>query len=216
MKKIIFNLFLISTFFLGSCESEISPSIESNFQKDIPSHFGLAREFPDYFSKIDPDSFQKILVKIDKDFYLDDFEVVIYTAKENNEIVGYLLESNLFNVYTEISSETVFNSIDLETGNFVEFENKRKGNDFVLYDITNDVLIAMENTNHSSNRSGGCQGALIICTAGCTLGTIGIGASDGPLPIMDIVAAAFYISCNAGCVNTYNDCMAANPETGME
>lgn len=47
----------------------------------------------------------------------------------------------------------------------------------------------------------------MLCAAGCTLGTIGIAASDGPLPLMDAVAAAFYITCNGGCAVDHDNCM---------
>jgi len=40
------------------------------------------------------------------------------------------------------------------------------------------------------------------------LGTIGIVATGGPLPLMDVVAVAFYVSCNASCVVDYENCMA--------
>jgi len=54
----------------------------------------------------------------------------------------------------------------------------------------------------------GCGLSMSLCTAGCVLGTIGIAAADGPLPMMDVVAAAFYVTCNAGCVVDYENCMA--------
>lgn len=217
------NLFLFCTilFTLCGCETENFPDHENNATeinaKNIVGNFELIKEFPNYYQKIDSSSCQRILIKPNKDYNLDDFEVFIYTAKDNDRIVGYFIDSDLFAVYAEIISETRFNITDLRNDNYVEFKNERRGKDFALYDITNDILISqkyMDNPDHQ--RGSSCQGSLNLCTAGCALSTIAIGLSDGPLPIADIVAASWFITCNLGCANTYNDCMAANPSTGVE
>lgn len=52
-----------------------------------------------------------------------------------------------------------------------------------------------------------CSGTLMLCSATCVLATGAIAVSDGPLPFMDILAAATYIICNAHCASSYDDCM---------
>src|SRR5690606_8709629 len=37
------------------------------------------------------------------------------------------------------------------------------------------------------------------CGAACAVGTIAIAASDGPVPVMDVLAAAYAVTCLASC-----------------
>lgn len=51
-----------------------------------------------------------------------------------------------------------------------------------------------------------CDVAFIANVAGCVIGTLGIVASDGPLPFADVLASSFYVACNTGAAASYTSC----------
>ncbi len=50
---------------------------------------------------------------------------------------------------------------------------------------------------------------LFIAVTGCTIGTIGIAASDGPLRYADAFAAAFFVTCEHTAYVAQQACHAA-------
>jgi len=47
-------------------------------------------------------------------------------------------------------------------------------------------------------------GAAFWCKVSCTVGAMAIAASDGPSPLMDILAIAYQVSCLAACIEADN------------
>jgi len=199
LKKKKLNQFLtllLSSVFMLSCSENDNKNIES-----IDLNSGMnKRTINDLRDKINFYYGYEIDFGVEK--YLSNESINTIELIKDGVVVGYLLENNnnygIGNIsisnkilYFDILKEVEF-PFDLVYNDDFDTVLPSFNDDFFDYEI------------YSDNR---CQGNLMLCATGCTLGALGIAASDGPLPFMDVVAASFYISCNAGCALSYDLCV---------
>jgi|GEM_PF-2413869 len=132
-----------------------------------------------------------------------DFTLTEIVIKE--EVVGYTIEDGISLQLGDIrfiESNKKLNLLDVSTSKMYIF-------DMVYSDEYGfSVPIFNDDYDYYYETEWGCGLSMSLCTTGCALGTIDIAASDGPLPLMDVVAAAFYIACNADCAVDYENCKA--------
>ena len=203
MKKIVV---LLLTVLLFSCslQESLNPIIEP-----IPELAMLQERFPNHFENVDLESYRKTLAPLVGEGGQQYSEILAdsYEIKNNDHVYGYFYNSSSFTTLVLFNQEwnelSVFN---LKNDSSLDFERIVAGTGVIqLFDKTNNVLL--ENSiNPIIFASGGCGYRLMLCAAGCTLASIAIAASDGPLPFMDALAVSFYIVCNGECAIDSANC----------
>lgn len=133
----------------------------------------------------------------------------IYT---NNILSGYLLQDGSKNT---IGFSNITNSKILKYHDFIIAED-------YSFDITysseyncnipnfknNNLLSDTNSTSKILNPcTNDCQGALITCAAVTVIAAVAIAASDGPLPMMDVLEASTYVAGMANCGYSNKSCL---------
>ncbi len=129
--------------------------------------------------------------------YIQNDEGII---ESSNELKGL----NYFTIPTMIDNNVVGRLLyyNGET-QYIDFSNYK--NEVIIHIITKDkikssVTIPMVyNSKNDVYEISGYQNRGWLCGVGCTLATMAIIASDGPAPLMDIIAVAYYAVCMADC-----------------
>lgn len=126
----------------------------------------------------------------------------IQEVLQNNEIIGYLTEQDgfmAFSILEKSNEEKIILMSDLSSDSQFSFK-------FVYDEMYGHEIIQLEENLQGKQSMDNCDVAFTASVAACVLGTVGIAASDGPLPAMDIIAASFYITCNGAAVANYDVC----------
>jgi len=208
MKKIQLYLLTITiALLMSNCTSE-------NLQTESPSPIFeltlLKEKFPAEFNNLNLGSFKEIdkLLLTRNSEVIFDLSVQSYDIENPNGVYGYFLNSSSFTVLAlvDVLNEkiTIFDLINNSKTEFLREKDDKRN--IQLFDKTHNRLISAEESG-AAGASNSCDAGLMLCGVGCTLATIAIMATDGPLPIMDVVAAAYYVTCNAGCIVSYDNCI---------
>jgi len=131
-------------------------------------------------------------------------EVDFVTLIKQNETIGYELSSQLFETRIKVNSDhSIIEVLDLSNNKTTIFE--RYLNSVGEFELRpqEDLTIQPYSVNSSAAN---CEAVMVACVSGCFIGTAAIALSDGPLPAMDILAASFYVTCNAGCALDFENC----------
>ncbi|MCK5730796.1 MAG: hypothetical protein KAH68_06960 [Draconibacterium sp.] len=190
LKKYFLTLLILSTVF-NSCNKEddfiqkplLTKSLKT-FKNAFPTEFNLLN-WNSYkeninLSKVDnkiPDITFNLIESIDGNSYYVEFEgkgFYILYSKINKEI-------NIFKVNDP--SKYVIMPYDEIT---------------LVPDLNSELQMITLKSNLEEN-----YWRYSLCIAGCTGVAVAIAATDGPAPLMDIVAIAFQIDCSLGCVDTW-------------
>lgn len=174
MKKIIFSF--LSVLFIISCTTNDELKDESNI--DLSKLFSVFKKnFPSEFSKIAVDNIQ----------YAEAIDLrvatqgVTYPIMSGNMVIGryFGLEDQSRAIYFDFTHYTEY--ITVRDVNNPSYSIERE----TIYDPqTNSYIV------------GDIRG---WCEVSCTLGAMAIAASDGPSPLMDILAISYGTTCILGC-----------------
>jgi hypothetical protein len=85
---------------------------------------------------------------------------------------------------------------------YVDFSNYTK--EIVIYNVLDPsdyevvgMVYDPSSNSYVPNYSG--SNKTFMCKVACTLGAMAIAASDGPVPLMDVLAVAYQVACVASC-----------------
>src|SRR5690606_9582479 len=138
------------------------------------------------------------------DSYSAEYDTYTTEILIGNQIVGYITQNS------EISGLADIRVFESEKKlKFSDITNQKNYNfNLAFNDDFNTLVPDFEDSiNYATFADPRCQGNLILCTGVYALASIGIAASDGPLPFMDALAASTFITCNAHCASTYDLCV---------
>jgi len=165
--------FLVSFLLITSCDKDNSQLIKDERLNSLYKNFNSISEFIDY-SKIQTFNAQ---------------------SKNNEEAlitVPIIKDENVIGRFYGINNGT--------EGFYVDFSNYTK--EITVYDANNPLIrevIKMELNDEGMYVPILNNKTIFYCRLSCTIGTMAISASDGPLPLLDILAVAYFASCMAGC-----------------
>lgn len=133
----------------------------------------------------------------------------IYT---NNILSGYLLQDGSKNTigFSNITNSKILKYHDFiiaEDYSFdITYSSEYKCNipNFKKNNLLEDTKSSSKIFNECTND---CQGALITCAAVTVIAAVAIAASDGPLPVMDVLAASTYVAGMANCGYSNKSCL---------
>lgn len=138
--------------------------------------------------------------------------VNVYEREDSNSVYDYVFVfDNEEIVYANFNIKNneieIIHGIKKNTSKFKRIKNDN--NLFKILDLENGIFLGddVANLEGQNKVDASCSGTLMLCSAACVLATGAVAVSDGPLPLMDILAAATYVICNAACVSNYDDCM---------
>jgi len=191
VKIAISSAFLL---FIGGCSSE---------EENIPQKIELKSKF------YDPSLNEKIIenyygdnFRLGAKTFLREYDFTLTEIVIKEEVVGYTVErgtSLQIGDIRFIESDKKLNFLDVSSDKVYVFDmvySDEYGFDVPIFNDDNDYEVEW-----------GCGLSMSLCTTACVLGTIGIAVADGHLPLMDVVAVAFYVACNADCIVDYENCM---------
>jgi len=203
-KKPYFSLFS-AIFIFSSMTVFYSCSEQENIEeKDsivLDSSSYLQRTSPNDF-KTDISRYYNSNIEFGVEEFVEEHSVNATEILKNGTVVGYFIEnSGNFGIGDiSINSKIVYYDLVKEVGYSFDIAYNE---DYETYiPAFNDDYIDYE--LYRDNR---CQGQLMLCTGGCTLASLAIAASDGPLPFMDAIAVSTYIVCNGHCAVSYDLCI---------
>jgi hypothetical protein len=186
MKNLKIKLIVMSGLFLSflfnSCETENSDTMEQTTESEF---LNFKTAFPDLESKINYTYIQKTSSNSNAS-PKGNLEGVTFPVTNNEEVIGRYIGTA-----DEISAIYI---------DFSDYKNK-----ITVYDVNdpskseNFIMILDEATNIYSPEINSDSGKGFWCDAQCTIAAIAIAASDGPSPLMDILAISFQITCLAAC-----------------
>lgn len=133
-------------------------------------------------------------------------EADLFIAEEvfiKDELIGYLSDYNntmIFSTLSQEGNDAVIIVDDLESSSIYAFD--------MVYseEFGYDMIKVFNEDDAQRTDMTACDVAFIANVAACVIGTIGIAASDGPLPFADALAATFYVACNTGATASYTSC----------
>ncbi|WP_321348721.1 hypothetical protein [uncultured Draconibacterium sp.] len=183
--SIRFFIVVISFAIFISCDKDGAGVVENNKFYDsnltlFKSNFLVEYEGIDYSNIQDVNS---VLTKSSSD---SNYEAITFPVMYDGKIVGrYIgLKDQTSAIYIDMSDYTktitVYNVINPEQYEVVG----------MVYDSFDDTYIP----NTLKSASG------FWCGVACGLGTVAIAASDGPVPVMDVLAASYAVACLASCL----------------
>ena len=140
-----------------------------------------------------------------------------FKNESQNLNYNYIQKSKKVKLKTNSDSSIDFTTIPIienqvVTGRFFEYSD---GDAFyidfsdytkkiIIYDLANpsefeivEMIYNKDSNSYVPNYLG--SNKTFMCKVACTIGAMAIAASDGPSPIMDILAVAYQISCVADC-----------------
>lgn len=184
-KKGILSLLVVflAVGFSCSIDEEIRNAQNSNLEFSK-----FLSEFPEFADNIDKSSIQRTELKNQENTIQakNQIEGVTFPIIENGEIVGR---------YLGLNNESVALYFD-----FTDYKNQ-----VVIYDANDSTRFEIVKIDHDSKSNrysfedkyskGGW------CAISCGLGTLAIILSDGPAPVMDLLALAFEAACLADCAS---------------
>ncbi|MFT5892407.1 MAG: hypothetical protein ACI9Y7_002517 [Dokdonia sp.] len=151
----------------------------------IPTLEDFKKDFPKAYSNLDTSLIQNnkgdIVTSLKDLSNLDFFTLPVII---NNNVVGRVYQSkgNISYVdYSNYKKEVKLNILR---------------NDKSKTSFTSNMLYNSKDKTYSIDNNGQNR---TWCEIGCTLGGIAIAISDGPLPVLDILAVATTAACVAGC-----------------
>ncbi len=202
-KKPFFSLFLAIFISLMTvfCSCSNQDNIEESDNVVLDSNLYFQRTSSIDF-KTDMSSYYKGEIEFGVEKFVEEHSVNTTEILKNGIVVGYFIENSGNFGIGDISKSGKIVYYDLVKKLGYSFDiayNQDYETDLPLF---NDDYIDYE--VYADNR---CQGQLMLCIAGCTLASIAIAASDGPLPFMDAVAVSTYVVCNGHCVVSYDLCV---------
>uniref|UniRef100_UPI004049E868 hypothetical protein n=1 Tax=Gelidibacter sp. TaxID=2018083 RepID=UPI004049E868 len=202
MKKICFSLLFVIPFFtFNSCSNNENidfkeESNNPNFIKREVGQLEKQEQVLDYF---------KENFRFGKEFLLEEYNANMIEIIIENTLVGYYIDNKDFNS---------IGVVDIRDIDFIKYVNVSKINEIfsfaLIFNNDYDTIVPDFNVDYFTALNRGddrCQGNLMLCTGTCTLGALGIAASDGPLPFADALAVSFWVGCNAHCVSSFDLCM---------
>lgn len=206
MKKLSFLPILVFFIFFTCSNDDIKTEDELSISATIINNQKFKKGFTvltddfNYLNTIDLLQFAKIQKVVDV------FEVI--ESKSNYDYAFVFDDKELvYAEFNEITNEIIITDfISKQSFKFKRIPN----NDGVIkvLDLNSGYYLGDQVNRLPAAGSGaaGCSGTLMLCSAGCVLATGAIAVSDEPLPLMDILAAATYIICNAHCASSYDYC----------
>jgi len=164
-------------------------SCQSNKEDDILSSEFLVFtvNFPELASNISYDNVQKINTENESSFKLErNVKGVTFPVMIDNVVIGRYIGSTVENTAVYIDFTDYKNKIIIyDVYNPSEFESV----DMVLEEYS-DSYIPVE---YIQTRGG------FWCKAACTIQAMAIASTDGPSPVMDVLAIAYGIACMLDC-----------------
>lgn len=159
--------------------------------------------------------------KLKENFYTYELKNQKYIAEHrkfvteiyaNNTLSGYLLQDEAKNTigFSIITNSEILKYHDFITAEDYSFdltysiENKCNVPNFEKNSFFKFKNSKTVNVNSCEND---CQGALISCGAVTVLAAVAIAASDGPLPVMDVIAVSTYVAGMANCAYNNKSCL---------
>lgn len=139
------------------------------------------------------------------EYGIEELNVDYTTIFREDKIIGYEMKTVLFETEVRVNNDhsvIEVNSVNDEKTNIFNRVLNENG-EYNLEPLNNSPVDNYQVKNLSSN----CNLILAGCVSACVLGTAAIAASDGPLPLMDALAASFYITCNANCALDHQNCV---------
>jgi hypothetical protein len=172
------SLFLSIILILSSSCSNIK--LDDKFKEDYEV---FKASFPAYAEKISYEHVQ--IVDVSKQFKSTASQVVVtFPVMQDNEVIGR---------YYGTEDETV--------AYYIDFSNYK--NSITIYDVNDPELFQTINMIYDP------ESGLYVpeysdfkvtwCEVSCLIGAVAIASSDGPSPLMDILAVSYEISCILAC-----------------
>lgn len=186
--KQIITVVALAIFMLISCsENELMDSSQEKTisLKSILSLNNFKELYPKEYNLLNTEYIQNNTGIIKSSNELKDLNYFTLPTMIDNNVVGRLLYYNGETQYIDFSNYKNEVTIHIIT------KDKFKSSVTIptVYNSKNDIYEISEHQNRGW-----------LCGVGCTLATMAIIASDGPLPLMDIIAVAFYGVCMADCL----------------
>ncbi|MFD0931416.1 hypothetical protein ACFQ0R_02275 [Psychroflexus salinarum] len=182
IKLTIISSLILCSLFLNSCETESSEEFNQSFKKEFLS---FKSSFPELANKIDYKSIQETSAE-NNGKSMTKTSGVSFPIINNNKIIGRYIAT-----------------IDERSAVYIDFSDYQ--NKIIIYDVNNPSkfesfeMVLNEKSNTYSPVYNSSLEKGFWCDAQCTLAAIAIAASDGPAPLMDILAISFQITCLASC-----------------
>lgn len=172
----IFSLSL----FVG-CNKEIDEAVETNPFEDRLTIF--KKNFPCEYNNINFDYLQESKSTKSSD---NTANFIIFPVMEDGKVVGRYLgfTDQSYAIYIDMSDYT---------------------NSVIVYDVINPSLHETVSMIYDSEKGIYIPVSLksasgFWCGLACGIGTVAIAASDGPIPVMDALAATYAVACLASCL----------------
>lgn len=187
--KQIITIVAIAIFMFTSCSKNEQIDVlqdESISLKSITNLNDFKAEYPKEYNLLNVEFIQNDKGIIKTQAELKDLNFFTIPAIVNDNVVGRLLYYNgeiQYVDYTNFKNEV----------SIITFSKDKLKSSVMLPTIYNSVNDTYEVSLYQNKASG------FLCGVGCTLATMAIIASDGPAPLMDIIALAYYSVCMAEC-----------------
>jgi hypothetical protein len=160
---------------------------------------------------------EELKSRLDFNFNSYNFQNEKYIAEHDLFVVEILSNSKLSGVLVVDKDMNAKGFGNLKNDNFLEYYDVNLNKNYIFdMEFSSEHNLVLPNFNENENINlyprnnscqNSCQGGLILCTATCTLAALAVAASDGPLPFMDVVAAAGWTTCNGTCAYSHQSCM---------
>lgn len=182
MKKVIVSLtFMLAMMLMMNC------NINENEEIQNKEFLKFKKNFPELSSKISYENIQQN--NVDKRYIsksTQNIDAVTFPIMNNNKVIGRYLGDKSGN-----------NAIYID---FNDFKNK-----IVIYDVNDPTKFQVLNMLYDESSNSYKPDlkyqakASFWCKAACTVGAIAIASSDGPAPLMDILAYTYAVACLLDC-----------------
>lgn len=175
----------LSIILFNSCQTEENNPIEQLVDSEF-AKFKIA--FPDLVPKININNIQKTNSKNnDRAKSESNISGVTFPVMENDEVIGR---------YFGLSDES--SAIYLDFSNYTDYVKVYDVNDPSSFAVIN--MVYNKNTGEYEPASqNSFNKSYFWCDLSCTVGALAIAASDGPVPLMDVLAISYQITCMAAC-----------------